>query len=188
MCKVILDSSSPNCIYKLSTELSKYLKPALKSKRQIIFLCIGTDRSTGDALGPLVGDKLKFLSNNNITVIGNLQSPVHAMNITHILNFINLNYTNPYIVAIDASLGSHSSIGYIIIEDKAIMPGAALDKKIASVGDISIKAVVNVCGNLEFMVLQSTRLFTVMELADSIACGIYNSISKISPFKKFNFQ
>lgn len=27
-------------------------------RRRIVFLCIGTDRSTGDSLGPLIGSKL----------------------------------------------------------------------------------------------------------------------------------
>lgn len=30
-----------------------------KRKTEILFLCIGTDRSTGDSLGPLIGYKLK---------------------------------------------------------------------------------------------------------------------------------
>ena len=32
---------------------------AEKQKAGVIFLCIGTDRSTGDSLGPLVGHKLR---------------------------------------------------------------------------------------------------------------------------------
>ena len=31
----------------------------LRGKEGVIFLCIGTDRSTGDSLGPLIGHKLK---------------------------------------------------------------------------------------------------------------------------------
>ena len=28
-------------------------------RRQVVFLCIGTDRSTGDSLGPLIGSRLE---------------------------------------------------------------------------------------------------------------------------------
>ena len=31
---------------------------ALKGKSGVMYLCIGTDRSTGDSLGPLIGHKL----------------------------------------------------------------------------------------------------------------------------------
>lgn len=184
MCKIILDSSNLNCVYELGSILSKHLSPILKTKRPIIFLCIGTDRSTGDALGPLVGEKLKFICDDNITIMGNLASPVHAINIIPILNFIKSNYINPYIVAVDASLGSANSIGNIIIEDKPIIPGAALNKNLPSVGHISIKVIVNISGRLEFMVLQSTRLYTVMDLAEKVAYGIYNSIFRLSPSLK----
>ena len=30
-----------------------------QGKRGVVFLCIGTDRSTGDSLGPLIGYKLR---------------------------------------------------------------------------------------------------------------------------------
>ena len=48
------------------------------------------------------------------------------------------------------------------------------------VGDLSITGVVNISGNLEFIVLQNTRLFTVMSLADCIADGIKKCLNKIS--------
>lgn len=32
-----------------------------RSKKGIVFLCIGTDRSTGDCLGPLLGYKIQHL-------------------------------------------------------------------------------------------------------------------------------
>ena len=44
---------------------------------------------------------------------------------------------------------------------------------------MSIKGIVNISGNLEFMLLQNTRLFVVMALADSISNGIQHCISKL---------
>ena len=32
---------------------------ARQGKKGVVFLCIGTDRSTGDSLGPLIGYKLR---------------------------------------------------------------------------------------------------------------------------------
>ena len=51
----------------------------------IIVLCIGTDRSTGDALGPLVGERLHGVC-QHARVLGNLKEPVHAVNLSTILN------------------------------------------------------------------------------------------------------
>ena len=51
-----LNSKSP---FIIRDYLYDELSPILKENRPIIFVCIGTDRSTGDSLGPLVGEKLK---------------------------------------------------------------------------------------------------------------------------------
>ena len=48
-------------------------------RRQVVFLCIGTDRSTGDSLGPLIGSKLAAEVTGDVTVIGTLEHPVHRM-------------------------------------------------------------------------------------------------------------
>ena len=56
-------------------------KNAEKQKAGVIFLCIGTDRSTGDSLGPLGGHKLRKCRLKKAAVIGTLDKPVHAMNL-----------------------------------------------------------------------------------------------------------
>ena len=43
----------------------------LKSKKEVIFLCIGTDKIIGDSFGPIVGH---FLKQNNYTVYGDLEN------------------------------------------------------------------------------------------------------------------
>lgn len=176
--KFTLNSMEIDSIYQLRDILSEKLIKIVKSKRPIIFLCIGTDRSTGDSLGPLIGDKLKNLISDKAILYGTLEHPVHAKNLCLILEEINIKYNNPYIIAIDACLGNIQSIGNIIIEDKPLSPGAAMNKQLPKVGDLSITGVVNISGALEFMVLQNTRLYTVMRLADVISRGIYHSILK----------
>jgi putative sporulation protein YyaC len=159
-----------------------------QDNRPIIFLCIGTDRSTGDSLGPLVGDKLKFLIRDDVYLYGNLEKPVHAKNLCEVIEEINCNHPNPFIIAIDACLGSLQNVGKIYIENKPLSPGAALNKDLPKVGHISITGIVNISGALEFMVLQNTRLFTVMQLADIISKGIYHSILKTFGGKKPNLN
>lgn len=178
MDKLVVNGSYANSISILRDALSKEIIYAIKCKRPLIIMCIGTDRSTGDSLGPLVGEKLKFLNRNDLSIYGNLENPVHAKNLNSVLGEINHNFKNPYIIAIDACLGSLQNVGNIIVESKSLTPGAALKKDLPTVGDLSITGVVNISGSLEFMVLQNTRLYTVMHLADIISKGLYHSIIK----------
>ena len=168
-----IEASSISSYIKIKNYLSKELNPILEQNRPIIFVCIGTDRSTGDSLGPLVGYKLKHLSKNNIHVYGTLENPIHAKNMIEVLAKIKLSFANPYIVAIDSCLGSLSNIGKIFIQKKPLSPGLALNKKLPSIGEMSITGIVNISGSFEFLVLQNTRLYTVMNLADVISRGIY---------------
>jgi len=185
--KFILDSRESNSIIKLRDILYEELNPIIKESRPIIFLCIGTDRSTGDSMGPLVGDKLKFLIRDKIYLYGNLEYPIHAKNLESTIKEINSEYINPFIVAIDACLGSIQNVGKIFIEKKPINPGSAMNKNLPSVGDLSITGIVNISGSLEFMVLQNTRLHVVMTLADVISKGIYHFILKsVGGHKKKN--
>ncbi|SHJ85105.1 putative sporulation protein YyaC [Hathewaya proteolytica DSM 3090] len=188
MNKIVLNTCEPGCSHMLASNLSTILSPVIEENKHIVFLCIGTDRATGDCLGPLVGEKLKYRSKSNFSIVGNLSSPVHALNLSDVIKFINTTFSNPYIVAIDSALGSAENIGKIFIEEKSLTPGAALSKSLPAVGDLSITGIVNIYGAMEFMTLQSTRLYTVMTLADKISLGISTCIQKLSHSNTFNFM
>ncbi len=186
--KLTIDSLNNNSISIIRDCLCDNLLPIIKQKRPVVLICIGTDRSTGDSLGPLVGDKLKFLIRNNISLFGNLESPVHAKNLTSTLDLIKAKFNNPYIIAVDACLGSAQNVGKIVIENAPLLPGAAVNKDLPPVGDLSITGIVNISGSLEFMVLQNTRLYTVMTLADIISKGIYHFVLKSYGGKKASYS
>lgn len=147
--------------------------------RETILLCIGTDRSTGDSLGPLTGHKLKPLLKNKAHVFGTLEEPLHAKNIIDILKEIKTTFYLPFIIAIDASLGSLKHVGHISIGEGPIKPGAGVSKELPPVGDMFVTGIVNISGFMEYMVLQNTRLRTVMKMADIISVGIYRTIYEI---------
>lgn len=176
--KLIIDSNDKKSADDLRDAISYELFSIVKQNRPIIILCIGTDRSTGDSLGPLVGEKLKFLERKDVFLYGNLTTPIHAKNLNKTLEEINLNYENPFILAVDACLGPIENVGKIFIEKGSLSPGAALNKNLPSVGNLSITGIVNVSGSLEFTILQNTRLSIVMQIADIISSGIYHSIIK----------
>jgi putative sporulation protein YyaC len=184
--KLIVDPSLKDSIFKLRDTLSNEISPIIKSGRPLIVLCIGTDRSTGDSLGPLVGDKLKFLIRDKVYLYGNLENPVHAKNLSAIINEIYTKFKNPFVIAIDACLGSLQNVGKVIVEGKPLCPGSAMNKDLPKIGDLSITGIVNISGAMEFMVLQNTRLFTVMQLAEVISRGLYHSIIKTIGGKRSN--
>lgn len=179
-----IDATLNDSTLKIENYLIQELDPIVRSNRPIIFLCIGTDRSTGDSLGPLVGHKLKKIKKKNFYVFGDLSHPVHSKNLINIMDKIKLSFNNPYIVAIDACLGDLKNIGKIFINKKPLLPGAAMNKNLPPIGDISITGIVNINGSLQFMILQNTRLYTVMLLADTISTAIYHFILKSSKEKK----
>lgn len=179
-----VDSNTPNSYEQIRDYLYTELKPIIKQNRTIIFICIGTDRCTGDSLGPLVGYKLHNVKRKNFYIYGTLENPIHSKNIGIILDRIKENFDNPFIIAIDACLGSYHNIGKIFIDYKSIKPGLAVNKDLPAVGDMSITGIVNISGKFEFIVLQNTRLATVMALADTISNGIYHFILKSVGGKK----
>ncbi|MBP1971041.1 putative sporulation protein YyaC [Virgibacillus natechei] len=137
--------------------------------RDYVAVCIGTDRSTGDALGPLTGTFFSEMKPKHITIYGTLHEPVHAMNLENYIKLINNNHKNPYIIAIDACLGKNNSVGYLITGNGPIKPGAALNKPLPPIGDLYITGVVNVSGFMEQVILQNTRLSVVTDMSKQIA-------------------
>jgi putative sporulation protein YyaC len=161
------DSTNPDTGTHLRHHLEELFNVLDSSAVTPVILCIGTDRATGDCLGPLVGEKLKSRA-LGIDIYGTLGSPVHALNLKYTINHIKANYRNPYIIAVDAALGNAAHIGYITVSNCPISPGKGVNKKLPAIGDVSITGIVNVSGRKE-TILQTTRLYTVMSLADAIA-------------------
>lgn len=158
--------TQPHASHLLYKRLYNWLP---KTPHDYVIACIGTDRSTGDALGPFVGTYLRETNLNHITVYGTLQEPIHATNLSEAINHINTSHQRPFIIAIDASLGNKATIGQLIVKREALKPGAALNKMLPSIGDLCIAGIVNVSGFMEYAVLQNTRLALVVEMAKTIA-------------------
>ncbi|MBS4175202.1 spore protease YyaC [Bacillus sp. FJAT-49736] len=141
----------------------------------IIIVCIGTDRSTGDSLGPLIGTFLKEKGKSPFHIYGTLEDPIHAVNLEEKLQAIQNTYDHPFIIGIDACLGKLKSVGMIQIGDGPVKPGAGVKKELPFVGNMHITGIVNVSGFMEFFVLQNTRLHLVLNMAKTIADGIYRA-------------
>jgi len=149
--------------------IEKGVKDGYKS---IVFVCIGTDRSTGDSLGPLIGYKISSLRYKNVYVYGNLENPVHAKNLSKVMKQICEDCCKPFVVAIDACLGKMDHVGYITVGEGSIKPGSGVNKDLEPVGDMHVTGIVNFGGFMDFLVLQNTRLNLVMKMADLVSTGI----------------
>lgn len=134
----------------------------------LVFCCIGTDRSTGDALGPIVGSQLQHNFSFPFRIIGTLEQPLHALNIVGRYGELQKELQNPFIIAIDACLGEKNAIGSILIQQGPLYPGKAVKKQLPPIGDLSIKGIVNVGGFMEANVLQNTRLHVTYSMSDKI--------------------
>lgn len=146
-----------------------------KKKDNVIFLCIGSDRSTGDSLGPLIGHKLELEDGFDLAILGTLQMPVHAVNLEQAMTRLEEEYQDSVVVAIDASIGKREHVGCITLAEGPIRPGLGVSKQLGAVGDISITGIVGWGGRMEPLLLQNIRLSLVMRMADCIFQGIYHS-------------
>ena len=145
-----------------SNELAHVLKKCIgqidRSWKEIIILCIGSDRITGDSLGPLIGQQLSRHRWKNIHIYGTLDAPVHALNLESTLSGIKKRHPSALILAVDASLGSQKHIGYITAGIGPIHPGSGVHKTLPAVGDLYITGILNASGSFEHFLLQTTRL------------------------------
>lgn len=164
-------------IQQFTKELVRLIKNNDCDHRPLIVLCIGTDRATGDSLGPIIGYKLKAFYLDHLIVYGTLSNPIHAKNLEDTLLLIKRTYKNPLIIAIDACLGRSSHIGMVHLGEGPLTPGSGVNKTLPPVGDIFITGIVNFSGFMDVMILQNTRLNTVMEIADFIVVGIKRAIT-----------
>jgi putative sporulation protein YyaC len=174
-----LEYTEPFAKERLAEQLFEQVS-AVQEKRPIVLVCIGSDRSTGDSLGPLVGTFLEKQAPAHLHVYGTLAKPVHALNLAETIHSIQTTHYRPLVIAIDACLGRLSSVGHVFFSEGPLAPGAGVQKELPAVGDFNIKAVVNVSGFMEMMILQNTRLHLVYELAELVANSFHLLDAKLS--------
>lgn len=133
-----------------------------------VILCIGSDRVTGDCLGPMVGQMLTERGAPAF-VYGTLAKPVTALNLCDCLDRIKTVHADKKILAVDSSVGKFSDIGKIRVTFGSIAPGSADGKKLPKVGDVSVTATVT---DPLKTPLGAVRLGTVYSLAQCISSRI----------------
>lgn len=153
---------------ELTSALSALI-PNNLTVHDVVFLCVGTDRSTGDSMGPFVGTYLRGLGYTN--VVGTIDDPTHAMNLAERIAALPAGKT---VIAVDACLGLLTSVGLLHAYKGGIKPGAGVKKELPKVGDYAITGTVNISGFMGYHVLQNTRLSNVIKMAKDITSAIVN--------------
>lgn len=175
-----IDSRKPEAGELLSLRLSQLLA---RYPLPPVYLCIGSDRVTGDSLGPFVGTLL-LKNQPALPVLGTLTDPVHALNLRDTLCFLSEKFPGHPVVAIDASLGSRMHQEFLTIGSGSLEPGAGVDKILGSAGDLFITGIVAPTGPLPQLNLQTVRLSLVMRFAECIAKAVISCCPRKEPFLK----
>lgn len=154
-----------------SSTLKQYIAHTNQEQDNLIFLCIGTDKITGDCLGPLVGSKLQKM-NFPRPLYGTLEHPLHAGNLSGELTQIKRLYSRPFLLVIDAAVGSKQHVGLISLACSPLSPGKGINRPLDPVGNISITGIINEASPESDLLLPYTSLCLVNRLADYICHGI----------------
>ena len=122
-------------------EMAKAIKVTCGNEKPVI-VCVGSDLTVGDSLGPFVGTKLIEGGNTNYYVYGTLRNPITAKEIKTVSEKIKQLHPNSKVLVVDAALGKNSEIGYVKVLDGGIKPGLGVKKDLPLIGDCSIIAIV----------------------------------------------
>lgn len=153
-----------------------------------VILCIGSDLSVGDSLGPVTGSKLKkSLSGLNCYIYGTLEKPITAKEVKYINDFLRATHPNSTIIAIDAAVGDAGDIGLIKITPHPLHPGSGANKKLQKVGDISIMGIIAEQSVFNYSLFSATRLNFIYKMSEIIAEGVTTFILDCLQNKKINF-
>ena len=115
------------------------LKKSTPEGASPVILCIGSDLSVGDSLGPVTATKLKQqLAGLNCYVYGTLAKPITAHEVKYMNDFLRLTHPASPIIAIDAAVGNAGDIGLIRVAGRGLRPGSGANKRLAKVGDVSV--------------------------------------------------
>lgn len=139
---------------------------ALPDPDDIVMLCIGTDRSTGDAFGPLLGSRL--LEAGWPHVYGTLREPCDADRLPDVLAGLPAGKT---VIAFDACLGSPANVGKYSIARGPLLPAEAVGKRLPEAGHYSAAAVVAARSAKPYYALMTAPLSLVIDMAESAAAA-----------------
>lgn len=163
----LYNSLAPGGVF---TVLKKAVAP--KDKMPVV-VCVGSDLSVGDSLGPVTGTKLnEKLKGANVYVYGTLAKPITAHEVKYMSSFLKNTHPDSPVIAIDAAVGVAGDIGLIKVADRPLAPGSGANKKLNKIGQVSILGIVAEKSLFNYSLFSSTRLNIIYKMADIISEGV----------------
>jgi putative sporulation protein YyaC len=149
-----------------------------KNKPLPVVMCIGSDRVSGDLLGPAVGKKLVEY-NLRAYVYGVTGRNINGANIDFYDGFIREVHKDSKVVAVDACLGAEKEIGKIKVGNRGVGAGHAVRKTGKRYGDIGIVGIVAENAEDNVMQLLSVEVSLVEELSARIAEYLAENLERL---------
>ena len=143
-----------------------------------VIVCIGTDLTIGDSLGPIIGMML-INKNVNAFVYGTLNCPVTAKDVKALSEFLKKAHNGERILVIDAAIGVSDDVGKIKVERAPIKPGSGANKDLPEVGDVNLIGIIAEKSSSNYAFLNLTRLSAVYNMASVIADGIAERLNDL---------
>lgn len=150
----------------------KFVSAIASELDNAVIMCIGTEKVFSDSLGPRVGTLLNENLPVPLFVYGLLEHNITAENLQYCNNLIHALHPNSKIIVIDAAVGSLDQLGKVQLCKGGIVPGAATNKNLPSVGDVSIVGIVAEKGMDDFYTVNPAKDRFVNQVAQFIAKSI----------------
>lgn len=152
--------------------------------REVLVIAIGTCRSVGDSLGPLVGTNLAELKRHGLFlggVYGTVDDPVHAENLAGVLQGLEARVRDldVAVIAVDASMGSTlEHVGVVTARRGPLHPGTGVGKDLPPVGDIGVYGCVAAAApELTWLALETVPLALVVKMVWVISQAICRAVA-----------
>lgn len=138
-----------------------------------VIVCVGSDLSVGDSLGPVTGTKLaEKLRGQNVYVYGTLAKPITAHEVKYMSSFLQNTHPSSPVIAIDAAVGVAGDIGLIKLANHPLAPGSGANKRLNKIGDVSILGIVAEKSLFNYSLFSATRLNVIYKMSEIIAEGV----------------
>lgn len=137
--------------------------------RETVIFCIGSERVSGDRVGPLVGDLLRYRYNVPCFVYGTTTSPINGINLREYKDMAREKHPYADFISIDAAVGNKEDLGKIKYKQGGVKAGGALGEGQEAFGDIGIMGVVASRQEHVLDALLSVSEAFVVTLAERIA-------------------
>lgn len=142
-----------------------------------IILCVGSDKISGDCVGPLVGDMLTNRFGVRCFVYGVSGRSVNGKNLSEYIDFISKVHPDSPIIAVDACVSNCLAVGTVKVIDGGISPRRAVTNTTKTVGDLGILGVVGKPSTDTLSTLMSVSIDNVIKISFKIAFALYCALS-----------